>query len=60
MAFQLLLVISGVESPTQATEDSKQFTKMQNMVLFKQVGCLNEFEESFRDNTVIHPEKVPE
>jgi hypothetical protein len=25
MAFQLLLVISGVESPTQATEDSKIF-----------------------------------
>ena len=24
MAFQLLLVISGVESPTQATEDSKK------------------------------------
>ena len=27
MAFQLLLVISGVESPTQATEDSIKFGK---------------------------------
>ena len=28
MAFQLLLVISGVESPTQATEDSIFYLKV--------------------------------
>ena len=33
MAFQLLLVISGVESPTQATEDSKKTMKWIEMSL---------------------------
>ena len=42
MAFQLLLVISGVESPTQATEDSDVLTNKAEKKIneyFKKCGC---------------------
>ena len=44
MAFQLLLVISGVESPTQATEDSfygkKENTAMNRIIKTNAPSCV--------------------